>query len=178
MKHLFLDKNDTISSHVKIYLHTWRYRWFHWYQVCLVGVSSKHLRVFLESLRQSSAIFRHLRKFSEILGKCSVFHRNIFGSSLKVSGNLRKSSDIFGNFRKFSENVWKRSSGLWNHFGKFFKNLRKVVGNLQKTIKNVFLTMFIWSKEHYMLARRHELKLHKLLRWVQFQLFEKLTSAN
>ena len=36
-----------------------------------VGVSSKHLRVFLESLQQSSAIFGHLREFSEILGKCS-----------------------------------------------------------------------------------------------------------
>ena len=36
-----------------------------------VGVSSKHLRVFLESLRESSEIFWHLRKFSEILGKCS-----------------------------------------------------------------------------------------------------------
>ena len=36
-----------------------------------VGVSSKHLRVFLESLRQSSEIFGHLRKFSDILGKCS-----------------------------------------------------------------------------------------------------------
>ena len=28
-------------------------------------------RVFLESLRQSSEIFGHLQKFSEILGKCS-----------------------------------------------------------------------------------------------------------
>ena len=34
-----------------------------------VGVSSKHLRVFLESLRISSEIFGHLRKISEILGK-------------------------------------------------------------------------------------------------------------
>ena len=34
-----------------------------------VGVSSKHLRVFLESIRQSSEIFGHLRKFPEILGK-------------------------------------------------------------------------------------------------------------
>ena len=47
-----------------------------------------------------------------------VHHRNIFGSSSKVSSNLRKSSDIFGNFWKFSENVWERSSGLQNNFGK------------------------------------------------------------
>ena len=31
-----------------------------------------------------------------------VYHRNIFGSSSKVFGNLRKPSDIFENFRKFS----------------------------------------------------------------------------
>ena len=43
-------------------------------------------------------------------------HRNIFGSSSKVFGNLRKSSDIFGNFRKFSENVRERSSGLRDNF--------------------------------------------------------------
>ena len=47
-----------------------------------------------------------------------VYHRNIFGSSSKVFGNLRKSSDIFGNFRRFSENVRERSSGLRNNFGK------------------------------------------------------------
>ena len=31
-----LTENDMISSHVKIYLHKWGYRWFHWYQVCLL----------------------------------------------------------------------------------------------------------------------------------------------
>ena len=40
-----------------------------------------------------------------------VYHRNIFGSSSKVFGNLRQSSEIFGNFRE-------RSSGLRNNFGK------------------------------------------------------------
>ena len=47
-----------------------------------------------------------------------MYHRNIFGSSSKVFGNLWKSSDIFGNFRKFMENVRERSSGLRNNFGK------------------------------------------------------------
>ena len=45
-----------------------------------------------------------------------VYHRNIFGSSSKVFGNLRKSSSIFGNFRKFSENVRERSSCLRDNF--------------------------------------------------------------
>ena len=47
-----------------------------------------------------------------------VYHRNIFGSSSKVFGNLRQSSGIFGNFRKFSENVREGSFGLRNNFGK------------------------------------------------------------
>ena len=62
-----------------------------------VELSSKHLRVFLESLRQSSEILGHLRKFSEILGKCSgtfvwssVQFWKIFGNLRKVVGNLRK----------------------------------------------------------------------------------------
>ena len=62
-----------------------------------VGVSSKHLRVFLGSLRQSSEILGHLRKFSEILGKCSgtfVWYSEKFW---KIFGNLRK---VFGNLRK------------------------------------------------------------------------------
>ena len=34
-----------------------------------------------------------------------VYHRNIFGSSSKVLGNLRTSSEIFGNSRKMFGNV-------------------------------------------------------------------------
>ena len=57
-----------------------------------------------------------------------MYHRNIFGSSSKVFGNLRESSEIF---RKFTENVRERSSGLRNNF----ENLRKVVRNLRKSSK-------------------------------------------
>ena len=51
-----------------------------------VGVSSKHLRVFLESLRQSSAIFVHLRKFSEIFGNVRLARRNNFGKFSEIFG--------------------------------------------------------------------------------------------
>ena len=61
-----------------------------------------------------------------------VYHRNIFGSSSKVLGNLRKSSDIFGNFRKFSENVRERSSGLPDNL----KNLRKSSEGGRKSSEN------------------------------------------
>ena len=51
-----------------------------------------------------------------------VYHRNIFGSSSKVFGNLRTSSEIFGSSRKMFgnvrlafgtilENPWKSSEG-------------------------------------------------------------------
>ena len=45
-----------------------------------------------------------------------MYHRNIFGSSSKVFGNLRKSSGIFETFRTFSENVRERLSSLRNNF--------------------------------------------------------------
>ena len=64
-----------------------------------------------------------------------VYHRNIFGSSSKVFGNLWESSDIFGHlrkFRKFLENVRKRSSGLRNNFGKSSEGGRKSSENHQK----------------------------------------------
>ena len=55
-----------------------------------VGVSSKHLRVFLESLRQSSAIFGHLRKSSENVRKRSSGLRNNFGKSSEIFGKSSK----------------------------------------------------------------------------------------
>ena len=68
-----------------------------------VGVSSKHLRVFLESLRQSSAIFVHLRKFSENVRKRSSGPSEQFW---KIFGNLRKVvSEIFGKSSKTSSLV-------------------------------------------------------------------------
>ena len=74
-----------------------------------------------------------------------VYHRNIFGSSSKVFGNLRKSSDIFGNFGKFTENVRERSSGLRNNFGKsseIFGKWSEIFGKSWKTSSSVSLQLF------------------------------------
>ena len=71
-----------------------------------------------------------------------MYHRNIFGSSSKVFGNLQKSSDIFGNFRKFMENVWERLSGLRNNFGKsseIFGKWSEIFGKSSKTPSSVSL---------------------------------------
>ena len=65
-----------------------------------------------------------------------VYHRNIFGSSSKVFGNLRASSEIFG---KCSGAFVRPSEQFWKIFG----NLRKVVGNLRKIVKNAVISMSI-----------------------------------
>ena len=58
-----------------------------------------------------------------------VYHRNIFGSSSKVFGNLRKSSDVFGNFRKMFGNVRLA-------FGTILENLRKSSVGGRKSSEN------------------------------------------
>ena len=63
----------------------------------IVGVSSKHLRVFLGSLRQSSEILGHLRKFSEILGNVGERSSGIRNNFGKSSEGGRKSSEIIKN---------------------------------------------------------------------------------
>ena len=83
------------------YPHMWRYWRFHWYQVV-------SLKLYLNSL---------------------VYHRNIFGSSSKVFGNLQTSLKIFGNSRKY---VREHSSGLRNRIGKSSESGRKSSENHQK----------------------------------------------
>ena len=51
-----------------------------------VGVSAQHLRVFLESLRQSSFIFVNLRKISENVRQRSCDLRTSFEESLEIFG--------------------------------------------------------------------------------------------
>ena len=91
----------------------WRYQWFHWYQVCLslvlklVGVSSKHIRVFLESLRQSLDIFGKFRMFSR---KCSGMFVNAFGTILE---NLWK---IIKNSHHYVCITLHVSSKIWSEF--------------------------------------------------------------
>ena len=71
-----------------------------------------------------------------------VYHRNIFGSSSKVLGNLRTSSDIFGNFRKFSGKcsgtfVW--SSGQFEKSSEIFGWWSEIFGKSSKTPSSVCL---------------------------------------
>ena len=84
-----------------------------WYLNTRKNTIFLHVKISIISLTSGLSLKLYLNSL--------VFHRNIFGSSSKVLGNLRKCSDIFGNSRKFSENVRERSSGLRDNL----KNLRK-----------------------------------------------------
>ena len=56
--------------------------------------------------------------------------------------SFRLSSEIFGNLRKCSENVWKRSCGLRNNFGKsseIFGKWSEIFGKSSKTSSLVCL---------------------------------------
>ena len=87
-----------------------------------------HVSLSMISLISSLSLKLYLNSF--------VYHRNIFGSSSKVFGNLRTSSDIFGNF-------WKMFGNVRLAFGTILENLRKVVGNLRKIIINAVISMSI-----------------------------------
>ena len=91
-----------------------------WYLNTSKNTIFLHVKISIISLTSGLSLKLYLNSL--------VYHRNIFGSSSKVLGNLRKSSDIFGNFRNFSENVRERSSGLRDNL----KNLRKSSENHQK----------------------------------------------
>ena len=92
-----------------------------WYLNTRKNTIFLHVKISIISLTSGLSLKLYLNSL--------VYHRNIFGSSSKVLGNLRKSSDIFGNFRKFSENVRERSSGLRDNL----KNLRKSSEGGQKS---------------------------------------------
>ena len=104
----------------------------------VVGVSSKHLRVFLESLRQSSEIFEHLREFLEILGKCS------------------------GTFVWPLEQFWE-IFGKWSEiFGKSSKTLSSVCLYNEKNIRRWLEDMnFTFSRQEQYFTR----SLHSLVRY-------------
>ena len=104
-----------------------------------------------------------------------VYHRNIFGSSSKVFGNLRKSSEIFGNFWKFSENVRERSSGLRNNFEKsseIFGRWSEIFGKSSETPSSACLYnkknitrrfedmnfIFSWQKQYFTHLQRSFVK--------------------
>ena len=96
-----------------------------WYLNTRKNTIFLHVKISIISLTSGLSLKLYLNSL--------VYHRNIFGSSSKMLGNLRKSSDIFGNFRRFLENVRERSSGLRDNL----KNLRKSSEGGRKSSENL-----------------------------------------
>ena len=85
---------------------------------------SSHVKISMTSVISSLSLKLYLNSL--------MYHRNIFGSSSEVFGNLRKSSDIFGNFRKFSEMF----GNVRLVFGTILENLRKFSEGARKSSEN------------------------------------------
>ena len=70
-----------------------------------IDIKSKHLRIFLGNLRQSSAIFEKLRKFSENVRKHSYNLRTTFLKFSEIFGKSSKTSLLVGLYNK-KNNTW------------------------------------------------------------------------
>ena len=83
-----------------------------WYLNTRKNTIFLHVKILIISLTSGLSLKLYLNSL--------VYHRNIFGSSSKVPGNLRKSSDIFGNFQKY---FLRKCSGtfIWSS-GQFEKS--------------------------------------------------------
>ena len=93
-----------------------------------------------------------------------VYHRNIFGSSSKVFGNLRTSSDILANSRKMLGNVRLAFGTILEYLGKSSKSARKSSKNHQKRlhqyvyiIKRTLHVLVAKTKSHSFAALTREL---------------------
>ena len=77
-----------------------------------VGVSSKHLRIFLESLLESSDIFENFQKFTENVREHLSGLGNNFGKSLEI---FRKWSEIFRKSSKTPSSVslYNKQNNTW-----------------------------------------------------------------
>ena len=62
-----------------------------------------------------------------------VYHRNIFGSSSKVFGNLRASSEFFGNSRKMFGSVRPAFGTIFEISSEIFGRWSRIFGKSSKT---------------------------------------------
>ena len=82
---------------------------------------SSHVKISMVSVTSGLSLKLYLNSL--------VYHRNIFGSSSKVFGNLWESSEIFRNSRKMFGNVRLV-------FGTILENLRKSSESGRKSLEN------------------------------------------
>ena len=98
-----------------------------WYLNTRKNTIFLHVKISIISLTSGLSLKLYLNSL--------VYHRNVFGSSSKVLGNLRKSSDIFGNF---SEILGKCSGTFVWSSGQFEKS-SEIFGKSSKTPSSVRL---------------------------------------
>ena len=120
---------------------------------------SSHVKISMISLLSSLPLKLNLNSL--------VYHRNIFGSS----------SEVFGNLRKVSENVRERSSGLQNNLGKSSENQKNrhhwllyhtlarryelFYELMARTISHSIATL---TREILLLPLEHKIHIRKLIR--------------
>ena len=116
-----------------------------------------HVKISIISLTSGLSLKLYLNSL--------VYHRNIFGSSSKVLGNLRTSSEIFG--KCSGTFVW--SSGQFEKSSEIFGRWSEIFGKSSKTPSSVCLYnkknttrwledmnfMFSWQ-EQYLTSERSE----------------------
>ena len=88
-----------------------------WYLNTRKNTIFLHVKISIMSLTSGLSLKLYLNSL--------VYHRNIFGSSLKVLGNLRTSSEIFGNSRKMFGNVRLVFGTIWKGGWKSSENHQK-----------------------------------------------------
>ena len=106
---------------------------------------SSHVKISLTSVISSLSLKLYL--------KWLVYHRNIFGSSSIVFGNLRKLLGIFGN-------SWKMFGNVRLAFGTILENVQKSSESGWKSSENhqKHCHQYVYMiKKHYTLAQRYEL---------------------
>ena len=108
-----------------------------WYLNTRKNAIFLHVKISIISLTSGLSLKLYLNSL--------VYHRNIFGSSSKVLGNLRQSSAIFGHLRKFSEILGKCSgtfiwsSGQFEKSSEIFGRWSEIFGKSSKTPSSVCL---------------------------------------
>ena len=92
-----------------------------WYLNTRKNTIFSHVKISIISLTSGSSLKLYLNSL--------VYHRNIFGCSSKVLGNLRKSSEILGKCSGtfvWSSGQFEKSSGIFGRWSEIFGKSSKM----------------------------------------------------
>ena len=115
----------TLTSSILLYKSQW---YTEWKQIDINDTISSHVKISMISLILSLSLTLYLNSL--------VYHGNIFGSSLKIFGNLRTYSEIIG--KCSGTFVWP-SEQFWQKFQKSSDSDRKSSKNHQKRLSHQYV---------------------------------------